>query len=179
MVRRLLCCGLLVSFVAVGCRGRSGPPRNTGSTSQEASALLVLPDAKDVKTADLYDGEVTYTLEDAWPAQDTIAFIERQLAAGGWQLSDSYLLGSDIRLRTWEPGVIVGQETVFSWWGQWSKSDGSVVLYALDYKVPGTTADVRPAGPLHVVAVFFSRATAEALREGVKKLNEQDPKLRP
>lgn len=171
MVRLGTLCVLLTFFSAANCNGESGAvQRSPGSTSQSVSALLVLPGAANVKTAKRYDGEVSYTLEEAWPAEKALAFVERELAAEGWQPSKSYLLSSgnpdaDPSLRVWR-NAIVGQQTVFSWWGQWSKSDGSVVLYVLQYKVLGGS-DKGPAGPLNVDALFFSAATADALRKGI------------
>ena len=179
-MRRLeMCCAVLVVFSVVGCKSESSTPRqSTASTSPATSALLVLPDATDVKTANRYDGEVTYTLQEMWPAEKTIAFIGQQLAAGGWRPSETYLLSPDKALREWEQ-VIVGRETVFSWSAQWSNSAGDVVFYSLNYRVTGTTGNESAAGPLHVSAVFVSRATADALQKGIKDSVEKDSKLRP
>ena len=161
MVRPGPYCAILVLLGVAVCGGESGAPqRNQGPTSP--SSLLVLPGAEDVKTTNR--NEVTYKLQEAWPAENTIASIGRQLAAEGWQRSETYLLGSGTApLRMWTT-YIVGHETVFGWWAQWNHPDGSVVIYALRYKVPGVTDNARPAGPLYVEARFFSRVTAEMLR---------------
>jgi hypothetical protein len=159
------CCVFLILIGVVSGNGESGAlQRDSRSTSTWPSALLVLPGAKKVKTSKRNDGEVSYTLQEAWPAEKTIALIGGRLEAEGWQPSATYLLGSGtVGLRMWTP-VILGRQTVFGWWGQWNKSDGSVAIYVLQYKVAGTTGDVRPAGPLYVDARFFSPATAETLR---------------
>jgi len=164
MPRLATCCAFLI-LIGVSGSGQSGAlQRNSRSTSTLPSALLVLPGAKNVKTSKRNDGEMSYTLQEGWPAEKTIALIGGRLEAEGWQPSTTYLLGSGtVGLRMWTP-VILGRQTVFGWWGQWNNPDGSVAIYVLQYKVAGTTGDIRPAGPLYVDARFFSRATAETLR---------------
>ena len=56
MVRPGTCLALLFLFGVVGCNSESRAP---------AFPLLVLPGATNVETAHRYDGEVTYTLEEA------------------------------------------------------------------------------------------------------------------
>jgi len=155
MPRLATCCAVLILIGVVSGNGQSVLP----------PALLVLPGAKNVKTSQRNDGEVSYRLQEAWPAEKTIALIGGQLEAEGWQPSATYLLGSGTAgLRMWTPAIL-GRQTVFGWWGQWNKSDGSVAIYVLQYKVAGATGDIRPAGPLYVDARFFSRDTAEILRK--------------
>src|SRR5215217_5545612 len=49
------------------------------------AALIVLPQAKELRHTNEYEGTVSYTVDEEYPADKAIATIPHQLEAAGWQ----------------------------------------------------------------------------------------------
>jgi hypothetical protein len=165
------------AIAASACNSSSAQQVSAGSVAQPgnsraAAALIVMPDAREVSTSKLYDGQVSYQLMEEYPATKSLEFLKSTLAREGFTPLEALTLNPrtpSSHVRGWTNAEIKGQR-VYAWSAEWQDSEGNVVSYMLSYSVPLTTGNTveRPAGPLTVQATFLSWRTAETLRKALE-----------
>ena len=55
-------------------------------------ALIVMPDARNVSTSKLYDGQVSYQLKEEYPATKSLEFLKSALAKEGFVPLETLIL---------------------------------------------------------------------------------------
>ena len=140
----------------------------------ESSAMIVLPNARDVKKADIYDGQITYMLEVPYPGEASIHEIRRRLTTMGWRPRDRDLLNPSLSYAItarWRR-VASGKRDVLGWTEQWQNAGGEVVAYSFSYDVAVSGGNPEPGTPMAVSASYFRASTVAAFER--EKRNEQD-----
>lgn len=156
--RRLLF--VLLPGVLSGCAG----PQQV--TEIPGGALVVVPNASEVRHTPEYDGAIHYVVDDPYPGEVTIAYIESAMRKAGWRASATSLLRLDRTDggRTWWTYGKGPNTDVRQWDGGWSNDGGDLVTYLLRYEVSPRNAVARR---MLVSAVYAKAATVEKLREGL------------
>jgi hypothetical protein len=127
--------------------------------------MIVLPNAQDVQTADIYDGQITYNLHEPYPGEDSINEIRRRLTNMKWRPRDrdflnptlSYAITAKWRRLQVEKGDLLG------WSEQWENAAGDVVFYGFSYAVAVSGADPPPTAPMEVICSHFLAGTVAAI----------------
>ena len=148
---------LALGIAVTGCNGRR-PIRTL------PSALVVLADARDIKTSDVYDGQVGYRVPEPYPGQRTIDEIRRRLVELGWHPRERDLLNPantfavTARWRTLQTatGDLIG------WSEHWEDSEGDVVMYGFKYYAPAGQ-DPSSNSPMKVLVTHFRASTVREL----------------
>jgi hypothetical protein len=136
------------------------------SPSAVNPAVIVLPDARGVRWADIYDGQVSYQVQESYPAPKVIAELRQRLRELGWHPRTVDILnpsGSSATAGKWGHVVIEGR-TVAAWSEQWENAAGDVVWYGLRYM--GKAKDDLQ-GPLDIIVSFFRASTVKALKSSL------------
>jgi hypothetical protein len=120
----LLCC------LVVACQA-------TQDTTRPAT-LLVPSDATDVKWTDEFAGAVVYTVERDYPARAFLDEIGKRLSSNGFLSVAQDLFNPDQQNshRVGWLDYIDGDNTVFTWIGDWKNERGDQVRYELRYQIP-------------------------------------------
>jgi hypothetical protein len=126
--------------------------------------LVVVPNATEIRRTSEYDGTVHYAVDDPYPGEVTIDYIESSMRKAGWRPSESSLLRLDRTDggRTWWTYGKDPRTDVHQWDGGWSNDSGDLVTYLLRYEMsPRNTVARR----MLVSAVYAKAATVKKLRE--------------
>ena len=151
---------LCISGVALSACGAAKTP------SAMNPAVIVLPDARGVRWADMYDGQVSYQVRQSYPAQEVISGLRQRLRELGWHPRTVDFLnpsGSSATAGKWGQVVVEGRD-VAAWAEQWENGVGDVVQYGLRYM--GTVRD-DPQGPLDISISFFRADTVKAIKSTI------------
>jgi hypothetical protein len=127
-------------------------------------SLIVVPNATEIRQAPEYDGAIHYVVDDPYPGEVTIAFIDSAMRKAGWQASDSSLLRLD-RIdggRTWWSHHQQPDTKAYQWDAGWSNESGDLVTYLLRYEVSPPNSVARR---MQVSAVYTKAATVKKMRE--------------
>lgn len=134
------------------------------------AALIVLPDAEDTQTSDIYDGQVSYRLNQPYPGERSIEEFRRRLVEQGWHRRERDLLNPEKTFATtarWRT-VQTANGDLIAWSEQWENDDGDVVIYGFQYMVPaGGKPD--PKIPMEVLISYFRAETVKALEGEVRE----------
>jgi len=151
----LLC--VLLTAGPYGCARQQSVDAPTGT-------LIVVPAAKEVRRTPEYDGAVHYVVDDPYPAEVTIAYIESAMRKAGWRASDSSLLRLDRTDggRTWWSYFQQPETQVHQWDAGWSNGDGDFATYLLRYEVSPPNAVARR---LLVSALYTRASTVKKMRD--------------
>ena len=139
-----------------------------GRDVREHPAVLVLPNATNVRWADIYDGQVSYTVAELYPAERAITQIQTRLRHLGWHPRHHDFLnpgGSSATKAQWSETEIAGK-SVIAWSQQWENDSGDVVWYGLRYW--RTTKDDTP-GVLDVIVSYFTAETVKAIEAEMRR----------
>jgi hypothetical protein len=159
---------VLLTIVLCGCRSASAPrePLPPG--------LIVLPEARDVRTAVRNDGrvELTYTATQAYPADAVLERLSAAMPRPEWEPLANDWLNPDVsssHRRGWSDYVDGrrGNQRVHQWLGQWRDSHGNLVLYDLQYvSRPHLSGSLAPDNPnLRVSAMWVPQPLADRMKE--------------
>ena len=155
------CLGLALAIVLAGgaasCQARQLP-------TTANPALIVLPGAQDVRTADIYDGQVTYKLHVPYPGEDSINEIRRRLTAMKWRPRDRDLLNPSLSYATtarWRR-VEVEKGDLVGWSENWENAAGDVVSYGFSY-VAASGADPAATTPMEIIGSRFLASAVAAI----------------
>jgi len=127
-------------------------------------AVIVLSHAKDVRSFDIYDGQVSYRIEQPYPAEQALSEIHQRLNALGWHRRERDFLnpgGSSATAGKWGETRAEGRD-VAAWSEQWGNGAGDVVWYGLRY---GGDAKDHPHGPLDVSVSLLRAETVKAIQK--------------
>ena len=172
---------LFMAFVAslfgVACKYGA-----VGSQRARPDALIVLPNAIDVRDTNENEGTVVYRLNEEYPALPVIQTIQSRLERSGWHpLREDFLnpgLPSSL-VRGWtshEDRTQGRAAQVYQWMAQWEDDSKRIVWYDLTYDaVTESDGRIRAHGPLKVSATLLSSATVKGLQEIAAK-NRRVPK---
>jgi hypothetical protein len=154
---RSLALAIVLAGASASCQARQVP-------ATANPALIVLPGAQDVRTADIYDGQVTYKLHVPYPGEDSINEIRRRLTALEWRPRDrdllnptlSYAVTTKWRRMQVEKGDLLG------WSENWENAAGDVVLCGFSY-IAESFADPAATTPMEVICSRFVASSVAAI----------------
>ena len=121
----------VVLTTAIGLVGCATVRRET----RRNPAVIVLSNATNVRWAYLYDGQVSYTVREAYPAKHAIETIQTRLRALRWRPRQSDLLALEAPppIRTeWTETEREGKKAIV-WFQLWENDSGDAVRYDLLY----------------------------------------------
>lgn len=136
--------------------------------AREHPAIIILPDATNVRWADIYDGQVTYSVSEPYPANRAIREIQTKLQQLGWRPRKRDLLnpaGSSGTRAEWIETDIEGKPAI-AWSQQWEHDMGDVVWYGLRYWSKSKN-DV--ATTLDILVSYFSKDTVTAIESDIRR----------
>jgi len=153
-----------------------------GSQRVRPDALIVLPNAIDVRDTNENEGTVVYQLNEEYTALPVIQTIQGRLESSGWRpLREDFLnpgLPSSL-VRGWashEDRTHRRAAQVYKWMAQWEDDSKRIVWYDLTYDaVTDSDGRIRARGPLKVSATLLSATTVKGLQEVAAK-NRRGPK---
>jgi hypothetical protein len=151
----------VATIMAVGAGCRMHDERVPGVP--DSPALVVVQSASHVHRSEIYDGQVTYTLPERYPATQTITTIQTRLRELGFPLREHDFLnrqGSSATRGGWSEVLVEGTH-VLAWAQQWENPAGDILLFGLTYR--GEPPD-DPNVALDVIASYFKRPTVEAIQ---------------
>jgi hypothetical protein len=131
-----------------------------------SGALVVVPDAIEVRRTPEYDGAVHYLVDDPYPGEITTAYIDSAMRKAGWQASSESLLRLD-RVdggRTWWSYGQGPDTRIHQWDAGWSTDSGDLVTHLLRYEVSPPNSVARR---MRVSAVYARAATDQQMREAL------------
>lgn len=131
-------------------------------------AIIVLPNATNVRWGEIYDGQVTYNVREAYPAERTITQIQTRLRQLGWRPSQRDFLnpqGSTATRAEWTEAEIEGKHAI-AWSQQWESNSGDTVSYGLAYwsKTKDAIPDI-----LDVGVSYFTSETVKAIEAEMRR----------
>lgn len=130
-------------------------------------ALVVVPRATEIRRTAEYDGAIHYVVDDPYPGEVTVAYIDSAMGRARWRASGTSLLSFDGPEggRTWWTYSKGTDTDVHQWDGSWSNDSGDLVTYVLRYEVsPRNTVARR----MLVSAIYTTAATVKKLREAAR-----------
>ncbi len=144
-------------FAALYCLGQPKAHRE--------DSLLVAPFATHVHYG-VFNGQdqLTYTVQESYPATDVLAFISAKLKERGWKpLQDDFLNPKtpSSHVRGWtefDDAALTPEQRVSQWMAQWENDKHEVVSYTLQYRYPAKETDQEPEHhmrTLHVLAIHI------------------------
>lgn len=152
---------IILALAAVCCYSQ------TGSRSQVA--LVVAPSASDVKYASR-DGhsELTYTLQESYPAKRTLRFLEATLRSRKWKpVKSDPVTNASSHEREWtghETASCLARWTIHQWVGEWQDEQHNLVRYTLRSVVKTTdTGEEDSPAPLQVSAVYVPASVGRSI----------------
>jgi hypothetical protein len=134
-----------IIWIAVGgCRGNA----QNNSVQEQASWLVVVPDAKDLETLD--NGSVRYSVSVPYPANDVIAQIGNELQLRGWQPVDEDLVGSGAKnshANGWLANTLDADGNfIYRWQADWTDENKNGATYSLIYRYAPAAGNSRENG---------------------------------
>jgi hypothetical protein len=114
-------------------------------------AVIVLSNAKDVRSFDIDDGQVSYRVEQPYPAEQAISEIHQRLNALGWHRRERDFLnpgGSSATAGKWGETQVEGRD-VAVWAEQWENGGGDIVSYGVAIFGRRQGPSARSAGSPH------------------------------
>lgn len=135
-----------------------------GSLSQRA-AMIVLPNATDVKSAEQFDGQITYRVAEPYPAKRAIADINQQLRGMGWRPRERDLLNPDSSYSMtarWR-AVATNDGRIWGWSEQWENDRGDVVAYSFSYSTTSVDGPPDSKVPMEVLVAYFKSPRVKEL----------------
>jgi len=132
--------------------------------------LIVLSGASNIRITDR-NSAVSYELQVAYPAQEVIESLGRQLTQHGWKALETDIANPSLPAAasagwgSYVDGTKRPKTNVYQWIGQWQDSRGTVAWYTLEYESVIRNEPVRrPEGPLRVIAKVLSAEEVRLLR---------------
>ncbi len=168
----LLMTALSVSLV-FGCNQQQGQ-----SKGEYSDSLIVHPRANDVRFSK-HKGtdQLTYRVEEKFPASDVIGWISKKLRENGWEALAYHYLSPHLlssHVKGWTKFIDATKSTkqiVHSWAAEWKDRSENVVHYALQYRYP---EDGNPnLTELEVIAVYTPARLARQGQDAARKLQEE------
>lgn len=108
-----------------------------------SKSLLVFQGGKEIKFSRHYGTEqLIYRLKMAYPADDVLSFLKKELKAQGWSpIEDDFLNpgNKSSHVEGWTnfiDGARKIDHKVFQWLAQWQNANGDIAWYALIYEYP-------------------------------------------
>ena len=127
--------------------------------------LFAISGASNIQWSERGDGEVSYELHVAYPADAALSAIDGWLTRMDWTpLKEDALNPGSSTVRRWSGRVddtVTPAVFVHQWIGYWRNDRGDVVSYSLRYRGAGRTDDSAPQLPAFVGGVYYR---AESLR---------------
>jgi hypothetical protein len=157
------------AFLAVSRLAQQGSQR-----AERRDCLLVAPFATGVKYAEFYGrDQLTYTVQEAYPATDVLAFISDSLRKKHWKplrydLWNPKIPSSHVRGWTeFDEATGMLHQRVYQWMAQWENDKHDVVSYALQYSYPKQDANLEPEHhmrTLQVTAIYIPAKIAAQVK---------------
>ena len=143
------------------------------SDDKHSDSLVVVSGGLNPIFVNYADGrqQVTYTCDAAYPAEDVLAYISKELELNEWKplkddflnsgVSSSHVNGwSDFEDTTKHPST-----HVYQWVADWENEAHDIVRYGLDYRSP--VASTRDLRTLRVVALYIPAAIVTEMKQAV------------
>jgi hypothetical protein len=157
------------ALLAVTCVAQPGP-----QTTQRRDCLLVAPFATEVKYVELYGRlQLTYNVEESYPAADVLAFISDGLRRKRWKpllydfwnpkIPSSHVTG----WTEFDDATAMPHQRVCQWMAQWENHEHDIVSYALQYMYPRQDAKLEPEHhmrTLQVTAIYIPAKIAAQIK---------------
>jgi hypothetical protein len=162
----------VIGFAAlpgVACFAQRGSQR-----AERQDCLLVAEFATEVKYAEFQGrDQLTYTVQESYPATDVLAFISDSLREKHWK---------PLRYDLWNPKIpsshvsgwtgfddttVMPHQKVYQWMAQWENDKHDVVCYALQYRYPKQHTNLEPEQDmqtLHVTAICIPAKIAAQVK---------------
>ncbi|HKW02959.1 MAG TPA: hypothetical protein VJN96_24250 [Vicinamibacterales bacterium] len=162
---------LVSAVLLTGCGRHDVPPQSVPPD------LIVYAGARDVRTAQRPGQiEVSYEVDQPFPATGLIATIDASLRGAGWQALQTDPLNPgnpSSQVVGWSSFVDERQKpnrTVHAWMSSWRSASGDLATYSFRYESPVTTADgfavsSPSTSTMKVVGIHHSAKAASALIE--------------
>ena len=157
----------IIGFLALYCFAQPKP--------HDRESLLVAPFATDIKYAAFNrQDQVTYTVQESYPATDVLAFISEKLIQRGWKPLQQDFLNPKIpssHVTGWgafDDATVVPEQRVYQWMAQWQDDKHNVVSYTLQYRYAKKDAKLEPdehMSALHVLAIYVPAPRAALMRK--------------
>ena len=163
---------IVIGFAAllgVACFAQQGSQR-----AEHQDCLLVAPFAAEVKYAKFQGrDQLTYTMQESYPATDVLAFISDSLRKKHWKplrydLWNPKTPSSHVRGWTgFDDATVMPHQKVYQWMAQWENDKHDVVSYTLQYRYPKQDANLEPGHDmrtLQVMAIYIPAKIAAQVK---------------
>lgn len=130
-------------------------------------AMVVLPGAQHVRTADAYDGQLGYRLPEPYPGRNAIQEVRRRLRDQGWRPRERDFLNPTLTYAittNWREAEMP-EGYILAWSEQWENARGDVVMYGFSYPAPGSGAEPASTVPMDVLISYFGADRVKSVRQ--------------
>jgi hypothetical protein len=158
-----------VVFVTAVCLAQEGSHK-----AEHRDCLVVAPFATEVKYAEFHGrDQLTYTVEEPYPATDVLAFISDGLRRQHWKPLQYDLWNPKIpssHVSGWtafDEATATPQQRVYQWMAQWKNDKHDVVSYVLQYSYAKEDVSKEPEHhmrTLHVRAMYLPARIADEVK---------------
>jgi hypothetical protein len=157
--------------------------------TEHRKALIVHPSASGVSYAQVGStDQVSYHVEEKFPASHVIGFIAFKLRKAGWEPLSYDFMNPDTsspQIRKWGEMINGTKQPLLNvqqWIGQWKDSSGNIVEYVYRYlspvhaRDPLCTGDTSNLNDLQVDGIYFSASAVREYLEVFDQLKKEHPR---
>jgi hypothetical protein len=142
----------------------------SGQLPQLERPLFALSGAFNIRWSDRGDGEVSFEMDEAYPADSALRALHDWLSRMAWtplkeDLWNPGQPSSNVGgWRDFVDGSVNPERRVYRWIGHWRNERGDVVTYVFRYDGVDARPNSAARPPVHVDAAFYKAETLRLLR---------------